>query len=124
MVNQPRYSISSSAAIHRIDVAVTEGHFLSNLAGTGLAGVFGVAVDNPPSSPAVRRTLPVLRAAILFPTLSGFYAWAEGVPLIRTAQVRGGAQIGLLGEFHLIIRVPADLSDAACDAIRRILESR
>jgi hypothetical protein len=27
-------------------------------------------------------------------------------------------------EFRLSIRMPADLDDAACDAIRRILESR
>jgi len=26
-------------------------------------------------------------------------------------------------EFHLSVRVPTDLEDAACDAIRRILES-
>ena len=27
-------------------------------------------------------------------------------------------------EFHLILRVPADLEDSACTAIRRILETR
>ena len=30
----------------------------------------------------------------------------------------------LLDELHLSIRMPTDLDDAACDAIRRILESR
>jgi hypothetical protein len=30
----------------------------------------------------------------------------------------------LLDELHLSIRVSTDLDDAACDAIRRILESR
>ena len=30
----------------------------------------------------------------------------------------------LFDEMHISIRVPADLEDAACDAIRRILESR
>jgi hypothetical protein len=30
----------------------------------------------------------------------------------------------LLDEYHLSIRVPAELDDATCDGIRRILESR
>jgi hypothetical protein len=30
----------------------------------------------------------------------------------------------LFDEFHLSFRVPKDLDDAACDAIRRILRSR
>ena len=30
----------------------------------------------------------------------------------------------LFDEFHLSFRVPRDLDDAACDAIRRILQSR
>jgi hypothetical protein len=30
----------------------------------------------------------------------------------------------LFDEFHLSFRVPKDLDDAACDAIRRILQSR
>jgi hypothetical protein len=34
------------------------------------------------------------------------------------------ADFVLFDELHLSIRVPTDLDDAACDAIRRILESR
>ena len=30
----------------------------------------------------------------------------------------------LFDEFHLIVHVPKDLDEAACDTIRRILESR
>jgi len=30
----------------------------------------------------------------------------------------------MLDEFHLSFRVPKDLDDAACDAIRRVLQSR
>jgi hypothetical protein len=34
------------------------------------------------------------------------------------------AEYVLFDEFHLIVRVPADLDEAACDVIRRVLEGR